>query len=213
MHWADAGGEPRRCARVGLRRAGCDPTSGEVHPELREHQDPARQPEPGGRSREDHGQGGPHLHGPGKRLRQRGGNAQGPGAREDLQGRLHRDPLRGPQGRPRHARDAHSHERHHGGWPWQVRRPDDRRTLLRRLPRVHHRPRLPGGLGRRSDRAAAERRHHHRRCREPPAQRRRPGGGVGQAESRVEAPAAASAVGVSAQVRKVGDVGEPRLFD
>ena len=83
-----------------------------------------------------------------------------------LQGRRgSRHPLRGAEGRPRHARDAvddggalrPGHGRQGG--------PHHRRAFLGRDARFLHRPCRAGGGGRRPDRAAAGRRHHHDRCR------------------------------------------------
>ena len=73
---------------------------------------------------------------------------------QQVQGRRRvRDPLRGPEGRPRHARDAGDH----GGAlrPGHGRqgRADHRRPLLRRDARLLHRPCRAGGGGRRPDRA------------------------------------------------------------
>ena len=90
-----------------------------------------------------------------------------------LQGRRRaRHPLRGPQGRPRHARDAVDH----GGAlrPGHGRqgRAHHRRPLLRRDARLLHRPCRAGSGGRRPDRAAARRRHHRHRRRQGHARRR-----------------------------------------
>ena len=101
---------------------------------------------------------------PGALLRQRGGLLRG-GQQPQLQGRRRpRHPLRGPARRPRHARDAVDH----GGAlrPGHGRqgRAHHRRPLLRRHPRLLHRPCRAGGGGRRSDRPRRGRRHHrHRR--------------------------------------------------
>jgi hypothetical protein len=73
------------------------------------------------------------------------------------------DPLRRPQGRPRHAGDAHAHVRHHGRGLGQGRRADHRRPFLRRLARLHRRPHHPGSPGRRPHRARSGWRHNHYR--------------------------------------------------
>ena len=95
------------------------------------------------------------LHRPGALLRLRGGLLRG-GAEPHLQGRRGPGhPLRGPEGRPRHARDAVDH----GGAlrPGHGRQggAHHRRPLLRRDARLLHRPCRAGGGGRRPDRAAA----------------------------------------------------------
>ena len=91
----------------------------------------------------------------------------------DRQGRCGRDPLRGPQGRPRHAGDADPHLGHHGRRSGQRCRADHRRSLLGRLPRLHrraHHARSPGG---RPHCAGQRRRRHHHRRRDQGADRRR----------------------------------------
>ena len=84
------------------------------------------------------------------------------GAEEDRQRRRGRHPLRRPERRPRHARDAHAHLRHHGRRPGQRRRPDHRRPLLRRLARLHRRPRHARSPRRRPDRPGQDRRPRSR---------------------------------------------------
>ena len=102
--------------------------------------------------------------GPAKCLRVRGGlfrlRHQGRRAGRRLPG----DPLRGAEGRARHARDAVDH-----GGALRPRhrecRADHRRPLLRRHPRPVRRPYRAGGRSRRADRPAQGRRHgHHRRA-------------------------------------------------
>ena len=105
------------------------------------------------RRRQDHRQRRPALHRPGQRLRLRRRHAARAGAKEIEKGDVRRHPLRRPQGRPRHAGDAHADLRHHGRRPRQRRRPDHRRPLLRRLARLHRRPRHARSAGRRPDRA------------------------------------------------------------
>ncbi len=63
--------------------------------------------------------------------------------RADRARRRRRDPLRGPEGRPRHARDARRHRRDEGRRPRRRRGADHRRSVLRRHPRLLHRPRRP----------------------------------------------------------------------
>jgi len=76
----------------------------------------------------------------------------------------------GPKGRPRHARNAHPHLRHHGPGPRPGRGPDHRRPLLRRQPRLRRRPRHPRSGRRRPHRPPPPgRRHHHHRRRNPTA--------------------------------------------
>ncbi len=81
-------------------------------------------------------------------------------------GRCRGDPLRGPEGRPRHARDARRDRRHQGRGPRQGRTPRHRRAVLRRHDRALHRPRRARGGGRRADRVRAGRR------RDPPRRHR-----------------------------------------
>ena len=72
--------------------------------------------------------------------------------------RRRRDPLRGPQGRPGHARDARHHRRDQGRRPGQGRAAAHRRPVLRRHHRAVHRPRRAGGGRRRPDRVRPGRR-------------------------------------------------------
>ena len=91
--------------------------------------------------------------GPAKVYDSRRRHAARPGAQGDRQGRRGDHSLRRPQGRARHARDADADLGHHGRRPGQGRGPDHRRPLLRRLARLHRRPRHARGPGRRPDRA------------------------------------------------------------
>ena len=76
---------------------------------------------------------------------------------KQVQGRRRaRDPLRGPQGRPRHARDAGDHRRALRPGHGRQGRAHHRRALLRRDARLLHRPCRPGGRGRRPDRAVRD---------------------------------------------------------
>ena len=94
-------------------------------------------------------------------------------ARAYKAGDVHRHPLRGPEGRPGHARDAVHHQRDLRPGHGRAGGADHRRPLLRRHARLLHRPCRAGGGGRRPDRAAEERRpividaeqgHHRRGC-------------------------------------------------
>ena len=77
-------------------------------------------------------------------------------AEGDDQGRRRRrHPLRGPQGRPGHARDARHHRRDQGRRARQGRPADHRRPLLRRHDRPLRRPHRPRGQRRRTDRVPA----------------------------------------------------------
>ena len=71
--------------------------------------------------------------------------------------RRRRHPLRGPQGRPGHARDAGHHRRDQGRRAGQGRAADDRRPVLRRHDRAVRRPRRTRGGRRRADRVPARR--------------------------------------------------------
>ena len=81
--------------------------------------------------------------------------------------RRSRHPLRGPEGRPRHARDAVDHGRALRPGHGRQGRAHHRRPLLRRHPRLLRRPCRPGSRGRRPDRPHQGRRHHHASMRRP----------------------------------------------
>ena len=110
------------------------------------------------RARRRHRQGGRHDLAPrppraGAGVRRRGGLLRRRRARR-LQGRRRAgDPLRGAQGRARHARDAVDHRGALRAGPRRQGGPDHRRPLLRRHARPLRRPRRPRGAGRRPDRA------------------------------------------------------------
>ncbi len=70
---------------------------------------PVRQPRAGRRRREDLRQGRPAIRRPRARLRLGGRRAARHPRRRGRGGRRGRDPLRGPEGRPGHARDAEPH--------------------------------------------------------------------------------------------------------
>ena len=70
------------------------------------------------------------------RLRRRAGLHGRRRRRHAEEGRRLRHPLRGAQGRPGHARDAHGHRRHQGRRPRQGRPAAHRRPLLRRHDRA-----------------------------------------------------------------------------
>ena len=76
-------------------------------------------------------------------------------AGEIERGRRRRHPLRGPQGRPGHARDARHHRRHQGRGPRQRCTTLDGRPILRRHNRPVHRPHSTRSGGRRSHRLRA----------------------------------------------------------
>ena len=103
-------------------------------------------------------------HGPG--VRRRAGGAGGHPGRRHPAGHGGRHPLRGPEGRPRHARDAGRHRGDEGGRARRGLRPRDRRPLLGGHPRVLHRPRRPRSGRRRPHRPRGRRRpDRHRRGR------------------------------------------------
>ncbi len=81
----------------------------------------------------------------------------------------------GPEGRSRHARDAGADRGDLRPGHGAEGGADHRRPLLRRHPRLLHRPRRAGSGDRRADRAPEERRHHRDRRR----QRLDQGGAVG----------------------------------
>ena len=72
-----------------------------------------RQPRARGRRGEDLRQGRPALRGTGPRVPLRGASAARDSRRRRRRGRRGRDPLRRPEGRARHARDAEPDRRHH----------------------------------------------------------------------------------------------------
>ncbi len=98
-----------------------------------------------------------HLHRHRPRLRRRAGGARRAHRAPDRGRRRGGDPLRGPQGRPGHARDARHHRCDQGRRTRQGGAADHRRSLLRR----HHRPvrgsHRPRGRRRRTDRVRARR--------------------------------------------------------
>ncbi len=110
---------------------------------------PVRQPRARGRGRQDHRQGGAALRGHGAGVRFGGGEPAGDPRRHGARRRRRRDPLRGPEGRARHARDAEPDGRDHGQGPRRSGRADHRWPLLRRQPRLRRRSRGAGGRGRR----------------------------------------------------------------
>ncbi len=121
-------------------------------PRHRWHRRAARLARPEGRR----GQGRRHRLRPLRRSRsglRRRGRRHGGGARWAHQRGRHRGhPLRGTQGRSRHARDARDHRRHEGRRTGRRLRADHRRSLLGRHARVLHRPRRPRGGRRWADR-------------------------------------------------------------
>ena len=106
----------------------------------------------------------PQVLRPGALLRLRGGLLRGRQRAQIQRRRRSRHPLRGPEGRPRHARDAVDDGRALRPGHGRQGRADHRRPLLRRHARLLHRPCRAGSGGRRADRASRGRRHHrHRR--------------------------------------------------
>ena len=103
-----------------------------------------------------------------------------PGAQGNHKGRRRHHPLRRPQGRARHAGNAHAHLGHHGRRTRAGRGADHRRPLLGRIARLHRRPRHAGSPGRRADRPGPERRPDHDRRRDEPNRRRLVRRGTGQ---------------------------------
>mmetsp|Transcript_843 Transcript_843/g.2892 ORF Transcript_843/g.2892 Transcript_843/m.2892 type:complete len:457 (+) Transcript_843:340-1710(+) len=159
VHGQDACGEPRRAPRA-HPGAGHYQARGGSHQGHGAHPDHVRQPRHRGCRGQDHGQGGRAVQRRGCGLRLGGGHARGARAEGDRQGNGRGHSLRGTQGRPRHARDAHADERHHGCGPRERRGAHHGWALLGRQPRVHHRPRLARGTGRGQHCARAERRRH-----------------------------------------------------
>ena len=89
----------------------------------------------------------------------RGSDAlRGDPRRHGRRGRRGRDPLRRPEGRAGHARDAEPDRRHHGPRARRQGRADHRRALLGRQPRLRRRPHHAGSRRRRPDRDRARRR-------------------------------------------------------
>ena len=91
------------------------------------------------------------------------------------------DPLRGPQGWSRHARDAGHHRCHQGRRPRQGRHVDHRRPVLRRHDRAVRRAHRARGDRGRADRAGRRRRPDHPRRGQRAARprgRRRPSSSV-----------------------------------
>ena len=116
------------------------------------------------------------VRGSGARVRRRVVRDGGDPRRVDPARHGDRDPLRGPEGRPGHARDARDHRRAQGCRPRVRLCADHRRSLLRRHLGILHRPRRARSRRRRPDRVRPRRRHDpHRRADQVarPARRRR----------------------------------------
>ncbi len=96
--------------------------------------------------------------GPGPRLREREDRARRHPRRESSRWRRRRHPVRRPQGRPRHARDARPDGCHSRRGTRGQGGPRHGRTLFGRQPRHDRRPRLPRGPGERPDSRIARRR-------------------------------------------------------
>src|SRR5438132_1447145 len=114
------------------------------------------------------------------------------------------DPLRRPQGRPWHARDARHHRAHL--WPGHGRegRAAHRRALLRRDARHDGRLRLARGRGGRPDRARQERRSHPHRRRGWRALAR---GAEGRAQASLPEAAEARSVRRAGEICRAGRLG------
>ena len=122
--------------------------------------DPARQPRPGRlrRQADRRPQAAPRA---GARLRRRAVGVRRREGKGDPARRRGRDPLRRPGRRARDAGDAPGDRGDHRRGSRRLGRAHHRRALLRRDPRLHGRPRLPGGVPRRPDRRAPGGRHDH----------------------------------------------------
>ena len=96
--------------------------------------------------------------------------------------------LRRPQGRPRNAGNARRNRRHDGHRHRRTDPAHDRRTLLRRIPRPHHRTRSPRSRRRRPHRPSPRRRHNQHGRRNPPAKRQHIRRRDGSPPRRVAAP-------------------------
>ena len=107
----------------------------------------------------------PEVHRPGARFRLRARLPEGDPRQEDQAGRRHRHPLRGPEGRAWHARDAVAHRRAGRAGAARFGRADHRRAVLRRLLGLARRARRARSVRRRHHRAGEERRHDHPRPR------------------------------------------------
>ena len=109
----------------------CDPAGGRALLRDRRHCGAPRQPGPRrlcGQARR-RGPRDAGARGPGPRVRVRGGRPGGYQRRADQPRRRGGHPLRGPQGRPRHARDAEPHLGHHGHGAGHQRGAHHRRPL------------------------------------------------------------------------------------
>ena len=157
--------------RRGGRGPGRGPARGRPDQAERRLRDPARQPR-ARRLRGEAVRARPHgAQRPGARVRARGGRVRRCDGEGDPARRRGRDPQRGSQGRPRHARDAARDRRARRGGTRRQRRAPDRRPLLGSDPRLHGRPRGARGARRRPDRGDPGRRHGRVRRREARAQR------------------------------------------
>ncbi|CAG7614919.1 hypothetical protein SBRY_110015 [Actinacidiphila bryophytorum] len=177
----------------------------------------ARQPRRGRRRGEDRGRRRVDLDLRGTRggVRVAGGGRREDPPQGDHPRRRHRDPLRGPARRPRHAGDALPDLVPQGPGPGEVLRADHRRPLLRRHFGPVHRPRLARGGLRRHHRAGRGRRPHpdrHPGAVHGTAGLRRGVGGPPGGARRCVRPARPRAQGlrVAAGVRGHGDQRGPR---
>ena len=122
-------------------------------------------------------------------------------------------PLRRPEGRAGHARDAHPHLGHHGRRSGPGRRPHHRRPLLGRLARFHHGPCLPRSPGGRPDRAGGTRGSDLDRRGGPDHHPRRIRGRVGRPSGGLDASAAQGHPGHPGQVHPDGVDSKHRMRD
>ena len=173
----------------------------------RGHGDPPREPG-AGRLRPEGRRTGPH--GPPRAragVRPGGGRLPRRQEGEDQAERRARDPLRGPEGRPGHARDAGRDGRAPGGGPWGLGRAAHGRPLLGRHLRLHGGARGPGGGGGRPHRGHPERRHDRLRRQAPAARRGAEPRGDPEAPSRREGAEASLHVGGAGEVLPAGRIG------
>ena len=113
----------------------------------------------------------------------------------------------GPQGRPRHARDALDHGGADRAGHGRQDRADHRRTIFGRDARFLRRPRRTGGGDRRADRAHSRRRHHRDRRGRRQAERQAVGRRTRRTQEELEAARAAVRVRGVVEVRPAGWAG------
>ena len=154
-HRQDARREPRRPEPRPARRRGA-PHARQPDPRDRRHHDPARLARARGRRREVRRLRRRHVfEGPARVFERERAAMDALDAGEINARRRRRHPLRGPEGRPRHARDARDHRRHQGRGARKRCTTLDGRSILRRHNRPVHRPHSTRSGGRRSHRLRA----------------------------------------------------------